>query len=211
MENPEDSVFFKNFANGPVKDEALDIIGNEVLPAFKDLHDYVFGYYSNHLRPGPGLESIKDKGKDLYQSFVQYYCASKMIVPVLLFNSGMTDLTEYKTRLVEVAQLMGFTANGGDFSEAVDAIKNDHDSYFGSPSEIMMAFKDEMDNINARLNIMFEDSILGDDVFDVDVKPVPQLGGTIAYYNPPSLDGSRTGTCLLIVSMISQICYCLIM
>ena len=57
----------------------------------------------------------------------------------------------------------------------------------------MQAFIDAVDNINPRLSTVFEESILGDDVYEVNVKPLPPNGGGIAYYIGPSIDGKRKG------------------
>ena len=79
------------------------------------------------------------------------------------------------------------------FASALEAVKSDKNAYFESSEAVMEAFNNETDNINLRLPKFFEDAILGDDVYNVNVEPMPSDRGGIAYYVPPTVDGNRTG------------------
>ena len=75
----EESDFYKQFAKirsnlpdvseGEVKDlqdRAKAVIDNEILPAFEKLTKYIYGEYYQHLRKGPGVNSLPN-GDQFYQ------------------------------------------------------------------------------------------------------------------------------------------------
>ena len=53
-----------------IREEAKHIIGDKVLPAFKELEEYVYGPYSRHLKPLPGL-LVVPRGEEIYQACLE--------------------------------------------------------------------------------------------------------------------------------------------
>ena len=79
----EKSDFLKQFlTNDKVKDEAKNVVQNEILPRFKVLQNYIFGEYQNHLRKGPGLVAMNNlKGAEFYQGCLQSYTSLDNVDP----------------------------------------------------------------------------------------------------------------------------------
>ena len=60
-QNVTRSAFFRMFAkHDGTKEEAANVITNEVLPAFKDLEDYLFNDYYKHVRSQPSIKSLSN-------------------------------------------------------------------------------------------------------------------------------------------------------
>ena len=59
----------KKFGNVKI---AKKIINSGVIPAFKNLYNYINNTYSKNLRPKPGLSS-NSHGKEIYQEILYYY------------------------------------------------------------------------------------------------------------------------------------------
>ncbi len=188
-----ESGFYKQFSkNEAVKEEAADVIENQVLPAFKKLGDFVHGEYYDNLRPMAGVNSVRTGGVELYQAFVEYHTTLRDHTPRDIYVYGSEQLEKSVARFVELAESLGY-GTGLTFQEAVEAVTGDESVLFEGKNETVQAFVDEIDNINPRLKDLFEEDILGDDVYEVNVKPVPPNGGGIAYYIGPSIDGKRKG------------------
>ena len=79
----EKSDFLAQFlANDQVKNEAIKVVQNEILPRFKTLQDYIFGEYQNHLRNGPGLVAMNNlQGTEFYQGCLQSYTSLDNVDP----------------------------------------------------------------------------------------------------------------------------------
>ena len=79
----EKSDFLAQFlANDQVKNEAIKVVQNEILPRFKTLQDYIFGEYQNHLRKGPGLVAMNNlQGTEFYQGCLQSYTSLDNVDP----------------------------------------------------------------------------------------------------------------------------------
>ncbi len=166
-----------------------------MLPAFQELRDFVHGEYSNNLRHGPGIIDSCHDGKELYQAFIDYHTTAEGMTPESLFKYGQEQLELSTERFVELAEIIYSSRRKSKmtFEDAVKAVVEDKKSLFRNKEETLDAFIDEVENINPRLKDLFEDHLLDNDVYEVNVKPVPPNGGGIAYYITPSLDGRRKG------------------
>ena len=138
VSNPEDSELYKQFKKSEiVKDEALEVISNQVLPAFQMLCDYIHGkYYKECLRPNPGVDSIRNNGKEFYQAFLDYHNQVDDLYPNDIYEYGIEQLNKATTRFIELAAILGY---GDDlsFSEAVEAVTKDPDAFFDSKEDTL--------------------------------------------------------------------------
>ena len=95
VENVIKSDFYYMFSkNNATKEEAKKVIQDQIIPAYKDLSNYIFKEYSKHLRPGPGLVSLFNlKGDQFYEACLEYYSGSK-IDPEELHKFGYDSLNK---------------------------------------------------------------------------------------------------------------------
>jgi uncharacterized protein (DUF885 family) len=64
---------------------------------------------------------------------------------------------------------------------------------FFSQSDALEYFRNTISKINSKLPMLFGPEILKEEIFNVEVKPVPANMNNLAYYMAPSLDGKRKG------------------
>jgi len=63
-----------------------------------------------------------------------------------------------------------------------------------SETEALEHYKKAIRTVNAKLPILFDKEVLQDEIYSVNVEPVPPNINSLAYYKAPSLDGKRKGT-----------------
>jgi uncharacterized protein (DUF885 family) len=201
VENAEESEFFKQFSkNNLVRDKALEVIQNQIIPTFKKLQDFVHGEYSKHLRKSAGLVSLNNlKGDEFYQACLDFHATLKGVDARELHNFGLKSLRTSQARFVKLAKILGLSGNESPtFVEAAQWYDNNPNMFFNSSEAIVAAFVGETENIKPRLKFMFEEKLLSNSVMSINVKAVPPTGGGIAYYKPSTVDGRREGNYIYI-------------
>ena len=99
-ENVNNSDFYQMFSNSVFsKLVAAEYIENKILPAYKELQEYIFGDYYKHARPGPGVLSFSNlKGQDFYQACLKYYTTKSEVNPEELHSFGYESLNKSQSR-----------------------------------------------------------------------------------------------------------------
>ena len=203
----EESQFLKQFLkNDKVKDEAKKIVQDEILPRFKTLQNYIFdGEYQNHLRKGPGVVAMNNlQGNEFYKGCLHSYTSLDNLDPADLYQFGLESNAKSKKRYLELAILLGHGNESMTFDEAVEKVSMDQTYLFENSTQVIEAYKDEIDNVIPRLTNIFHEELLTEKVLSVNVKPVPPGGGGIAYYDSGSADGRRNGKTLKITSIVKK-------
>ena len=87
----ENSKFFSQFIrNRAYRNDALKVIQNEVLPAFKEYQDFIATKYLKHVRKGPGVVSMGNlDGGKYYQACLEFSTTIKNINATELYEFGM--------------------------------------------------------------------------------------------------------------------------
>ena len=87
----ENSKFFSQFIrNRAYRNDALKVIQNEVLPAFKEYQDFIATKYLKHVRKGPGVVSMGNlNGGKYYQACLEFSTTIKNINATELYEFGM--------------------------------------------------------------------------------------------------------------------------
>ncbi len=173
-----------------IQKEALQVIRDEVLPAFKKLKNYVQNEYIRHLRPKIGLSSLPD-GEKLYQSFLEFHTTIKGITPEEVHNTGLEEVRRLKKGMMQVAQDLGYRNH--TFKQFVEAIKSDPAQFFASRDECLDFYKSTVNDILPKLDTIFEPRLINDYTKNLNVEPVPPAGSGLAYYRGASFDGRRKG------------------
>ena len=191
----EESQFLTQFLkNDKVKDEAKQIVQNDILPRFKLLQDYIYGEYQNHLRKGPGVVAMNNlQGSDFYKGCLHSYTSLDNLDPADLYQYGVENVDKSQKRFVELSILLGHGNESMTFDEAAEKVSTDQSYLFENSNQVIEAYNDEVDNVIPRLKSIFHEEFLTEKVLNINVKPVPPGGGGIAYYEPGSADGRRNG------------------
>jgi uncharacterized protein (DUF885 family) len=209
VDKAEESEFFIQFSkNNLVRDEALKVIRNQIIPSFKKLQDFIHGDYSKHLRKSAGLVSLNNlKGDEFYQACLDFHATLKGVDARELHNFGLKSLRTSQARFVKLAKILGLSGNESPtFVEAAQWHDNNPNMFFNSSEAIVAAFVGETENIKPRLKILFEEKILSQAVMNVNVNwgwhcllqtiysgwsKRRSTSGGIAYYKPSTEDGRR--------------------
>ena len=98
--NATNSDFYRQFSkNDFSRLVAAEYIENKILPAYKELEEYIFGDYYKHARNGPGVLSFSNlKGKDFYQACLKYYTTKSEVNPEELHSFGYESLNKSQSR-----------------------------------------------------------------------------------------------------------------
>ena len=203
VENVEDSKFYKQFGeirgNIPditdeeaeaVQDNARIIILEAILPAFKKLEDYVFGEYQDHLRPGPGVSYLPN-GQAFYQTCIDYHTSLRGVDANQIHQIGLEEVALLRSQAVASAAEVGL--GNMTFEEVVEHFREDPSVKFETGNETIQAFMDAQARINLHLETLFSDLILTDDIYELEIRPVPVGKSGLAYYEQANYDKTRKG------------------
>ncbi len=171
-----------------VQHEALEVIRDQVQPAFNKLKDFLFGVYSDNLRKIIGVSGLPD-GQKFYQAALEYHTTIKGITPEEVHNIGLDEVRRLKTEMMAVAEDMGY--KNMTFKQFVKALKSDPAQSFASREELLAYYKGIIDRTLPKLDALFDDILINNDTRHLDLLKSP--GGGAAYYNFPSADGRRKG------------------
>ena len=199
----EDSKFFKQFAkikkNVPniqeddaarIQNEAKAVIMNDILPKFKALQDYIYGDYQRHLRKTPGISSLPN-GQQFYQRCIEYQTSLRGVSAQDIHKVGLEEVELLRSQAEQSANEVGLKRTS--FRDVVAHFTGKDMASFPTGNQTIMEFKDTVAKINPQLDQYFSKNILTDDVFDLEVKKVPEGKHGIAYYEDASFDKSRKG------------------
>ena len=200
---PGDSKFYLQFKNigkilpgvdkstaNSIKAKARSVIWKKVLPAFKRLQDYLFGEYSENLRPTPGVYSIPN-GQSYYQNCIEYFTSLKGVNASAIHQIGLQEVQKLRSQAEESALEIGL--GNLTFQEIAFKVRTDDGNRFSNDSEALEYVKTLVSQISSKLDQLFSQEILQSYVYDMDVKIIPPLGSGLAYYKDGSKDGSRKG------------------
>ena len=130
------------------------MILSQILPAYKDLSNYIFKEYYKNIRPGPGLVSLLNlKGDQLYEACLEYYSGSK-IDPEELHQFGYDSLNKSQARFKELAVQLGYVKDSATFLESINAITSNQSLYFQTEKEIINAYQKSNEEIKGWIEFM---------------------------------------------------------
>lgn len=191
------SVFYRPITNmpeeieGELRDELTatyaQAIERQLIPAYTRLHDFIRDEYLDGCRDTVALAELPD-GKAWYAYQVKTMTTTELTPPEI-HQFGLDEVARIHSEMRQVMADVGFDGELPDFFEFLE---QDDRFYFTKADELVQAYSDLRDEVNAVLPQMF-------DVFpktDYEVKPVPDYmaeSSAGAFYQPGTPDGSRPG------------------
>lgn len=188
VKNVEKSLFYHPFRNlkntepeREIREKAIKLITEDVLPAFQDLSDFVQNVYMNHLRPEAGVWSMAN-GKEFYQKCLEYHTTLDDIDAEKVHQIGLENVDQLRKGVEQLARSMNLNMN---FSSFVQYARDLESLKFKTQDEGLKLFKDILENkINPKLSQVFsEDFLTNPNIYRLNVDLPDKGSGATAYYS----------------------------
>ncbi len=197
----EDTAFYQPFEKllgdsaqvQNIQEEAKRIIHHEIMPSYESLKVFLTDEYSRHLRDLPAISSIDS---ELYEKYLEYHTSIKGITPEEVHNTGLDEVKRLRQEMMLVVQNELGLANSS-FKAFAELLNNDAKQEFESRDEILDYFNKIIQESMEKLTSIFNNDVLNEDTFQMNMNEVPKGGGGLAYYVGPTIDGRRQGAFFL--------------
>ncbi len=193
----EDSVFYGPINNLPdalTQAERIELtqaytrlIEDKLVPCYRKLAEFLQNEYLPIARDSIGQSALPN-GKAWYEFMIQSHTTLPLTAEEV-HKFGKAEVKRILSEMVTVKQQVGFD---GSLAEFFTFLKQDPRFYFENQQQVVDAYTQVKDRINAAVPKLFE-------IFpkaDYIVKPVEAFraaSATGASYQAPALDGSRPG------------------
>jgi uncharacterized protein (DUF885 family)/ketosteroid isomerase-like protein len=197
VERPEDSPFFKPLREFPASVGAADrerltaearaAIADVVIPAYRRLDRFFAAELLPGLRKTDGVWDTAD-GAAYYQNRIRYHTTTTLTADEI-HELGLKEVARIRGEMDRVIQQVGFK---GSFREFVDDLRTNPKFYYETGEELFEAYLAVSKRIDPELVKLFGKIPRT----PYGVRPIPMTSApntTTAYYQPPSIDGTRAG------------------
>ncbi|MEW7280429.1 DUF885 domain-containing protein [Aquimarina sp. 2201CG1-2-11] len=184
----------KNFPEGlseedkaRLKEAYKEMIVSRIIPAYKDLHEFMSTTYMEAGRTSSGIAEVPN-GKEWYQYQIRLYTTTTMTADEI-HELGLTEVARISAEMEKIKEQVGYKGNLKSF---FDYVRNKKELMpFTEPQQVI----DNFNAIHERMKPQIER------LFDVKPKTAFEVKRTEAFreksasaeYNPGSLDGTRPG------------------
>jgi prolyl oligopeptidase len=195
---PEESLFYQVFRDLPadipeaerarLRKEAQQAIGEQVLPAYRRLHEFLTREYLPACKEQVGISQIP-RGREAYAYLARSFTTTPL-APDEIHEIGQREVRRIRAEMKKVIAQTGFQ---GSFAEFLHFLRTDPQFYYSDPQELLAAYRALSKRIDPTLVKLFGKIPRA----PYGVEPVPDTiapDTTTAYYNQPAADGTRPGT-----------------
>ncbi len=196
--DPEASAFFAPFKKIPAGIDAANkdrlvaagkaAVQVVAVPAFQRFDSFFRDAYLPKSRDTVGAYDTPD-GVEYYRNRMKYYTTIDNPDAARIHNMGIEEVKRIRAEMEKTLEGINFL---GTLDQFLSFIRNDPRFYFKTPEELMAAYEKTARAIEPQLPKLF--GKLPKTGFGI--RPIPAASApttTTAYYQPPSLDGSRQG------------------
>jgi uncharacterized protein (DUF885 family) len=196
-DNPEDSPFFERFRSFPdtiaapdrdrLAAEARRVISEAVVPAYRRFQAVFRDEYLPATRQTVGLWDTPD-GREHY-AFLARYHTTTALTPAEIHAIGLKEVARNRAEMQAVMDEVGFTGSLTDFFQH---LRTDPRFYYETGEELFRAYAYIVKMIDPELPRLFGKLYRT----PFGLRAIPENSApntTTAYYQGPSLDGSRPG------------------
>ncbi|MGH8496276.1 MAG: DUF885 domain-containing protein [Gammaproteobacteria bacterium] len=196
-DKPEDTLFWMPIANMPesfsdedrerITAEYREMIGQELMPAYRELREYVAGDYMPETRETSGLGALPN-GEAWYAFNVQRSTTTDL-TPAQIHQIGLDEVERIHGEIRGVMEKVGFEGTMGEFFEFM---QTDPQFSFDSEEDLLTYYRSLEDKIMADIPEQFSLTPRA----DFEIRPVEPFRAESAAggsYMRPSEDGSRPG------------------
>ena len=197
VEDATQSIFYqpvKNMPKGIGVEDAARIdslyrlaIRNEIIPAYRRLHDFIRSEYLPHCRETDGI-GVLPGGKEHYQYLIRYWTTTDMTADEI-FNVGQQEVARLRAEMERVKVETGFNGSLKDFFKFLNTDKRFFP--FHSEKEVLHAFEDIHRRMEPQLRQLFD--AVPRTPFEIRQTEKFREASASAEYNQGTPDGSRPG------------------
>jgi uncharacterized protein (DUF885 family) len=197
VEKPDDSPFFRAFANMPdtipaeekarLRQSAKKIIDGKIVPAYREFSRYFNNTYLPASRESTGVSELPN-GEAYYEHLARLFTTTQM-TPDEIHRLGLNEVKRIHDEMQLVIDEVEFD---GDFAEFLHFLRTDPQFYYDDPDELFDAYLATCKRIDPELVKLFGKLPR----MPYGLRPIPDNiapDTTTAYYNRPAADGSRAG------------------
>jgi uncharacterized protein (DUF885 family) len=196
--NPEDSGFYAPFKMMPAgipqaeKDRlqaaAKAAIQTTGVPAYQRLDKFLRDVYLPGSRDSVGVKDTPD-GDQYYRNRVAHFTTLANQSPTNIHNTGLAEVKRIRAEMEKTLEGINFL---GTLDQFLNYIRTEERFFYKTPEELMAAYEKSARGIETQLPKLF--GKLPKTGFGIRAIPAGSAPTTTtAYYQPPSLDGSRQG------------------
>jgi uncharacterized protein (DUF885 family) len=193
----EESVFWGPIENMSPEIDGLDreaiteewraAMRGTLLPAYARLRDFLRDEYLPAGRETVGWSALPG-GAEWYAFEVRAQTTTDM-TPEEIHRLGLSEVARIRSEMDRIRVEVGFE---GDLAAFFEHLKTDPRYFFGSPEEVLVAYRELKIRIDAALPALFEDFPRADyELREVEAFRAASAAG--ASYQQPSADGARPG------------------
>lgn len=167
--------------------DAMEIIEDKVLPAYRKLDRYFNRKYLPAARESVGLSALPN-GTAAYEYLVRSFTTTRM-TPDDIHRLGLEEVKRIRDEMAKVIEEVGFE---GSFQDFLVFLRTDPQFYYDTPEALYEAYLATSKRIDPELVNLFATLPR----MPYGVKPIPDsiaADTTTAYYSRPAADGSRAG------------------
>ena len=174
-------------AKAKLEADYVAMIENVIIPAYKNVHDFMQNEYIPVARDSVGLSGLPE-GKAWYE----YQIATNTTLPLSadeIHAFGKNEVARILSEMNRVRETVNFE---GDLPAFFEHLRTDEQFYFQTEQEVIDGYNSVKDKINARVGQLFEIFPKSDyEVRAVEAFRAASAAG--ASYQSPAPDGSRPG------------------
>jgi uncharacterized protein (DUF885 family) len=169
-----------------IKQETLDAIGKEVLPAYLRFARFLEVSYVPAGRAVPGISSLPDGAR--YYKFLIHRTTTTDLTAEQIHQIGLDQVKKDEAEMLAIAQKLSFK----DLKSFQDSLKSNPKLKASSPQALLDAYRGYITPMQAKLPQLF--GRLPKAPFEVAAVPdYLEKTSAPAYYEPGTPDGSRPG------------------
>jgi uncharacterized protein (DUF885 family) len=158
------------------------------IPAFQRLDKFFREVYLPASRDTVGIYDIPG-GDQYYRNRINYFTTLTNMDAVRIHNLGLEEVKRIRAEMEKTLEGINFL---GTLDQFLGFIRTDPRFFYKTPEELMGAYEKTLRGIEPQLPKLFGRL----PKTPVGIRPIPEATApttTTAYYQPPSLDGSRQG------------------
>ena len=193
----EDNLFYTPIKNFPADFPEADkqrlteiytaVITNKIIPAYKELHDFMATEYLKAGRESSGIQGIPN-GDAYYAHQIKLYTTTNMTASEI-HEIGLKEVARISAEMEAVKKQVGFK---GDLKAFFNEVRNKKELMpFKDPQEVIANFNAIHKRMMPKVNALF--SKQPKTPFEVRRTEAFREASASAEYNPGSLDGTRPG------------------
>ncbi|WP_424001748.1 DUF885 domain-containing protein [Maribacter sp. IgM3_T14_3] len=193
----EDNLFYSPIKNFPADFSDSDkqrltevytaVITDKIIPAYKELHDFMATEYLDAGRESSGIQGIPD-GDAYYAYQIKLYTTTNMTASEI-HEIGLKEVARISAEMEAVKKQVGFK---GDLKAFFTEVRNKKELMpFTDPQQVVENFNAIHKRMMPKVNALF--SKQPKTPFEVRRTEAFREASASAEYNPGSLDGTRPG------------------